>query len=102
LLKVDDEDGTEGTTEISTGSVLEGPYTVTIDRQATTDFEVTEAASGEAILTISYTHSTHDFDVTGTNVVPEFPIGVIGAVVAVIGIVAIMTRTKFARGFRHQ
>jgi hypothetical protein len=97
---VDGEDGTEGTTEIAIGSVLEGPYNVMVDGEATSDFTVAEV-DGETVLTVSYTHSTHDITVTGTNVVPEFPIGVIGAVAAVIGIIAVMTRTKFAGTFRH-
>jgi hypothetical protein len=37
------------------------------------------------MLTISYTHSTHDVTVTGTNVVPEFPVAALGAIAAVIG-----------------
>jgi hypothetical protein len=53
-------------------------------------------------MTLTYTHSSHDVVITGTNVVPEFPIGVIGAVAAVIGIIAIMTRTKFASGLLHK
>ena len=98
---VDGETGTEGTTEISIGRVLEGPYTVTIDGQTTTDFEESVSASGEAMITISYTHSVHDVDVTGTNVVPEFPVAVIGVIAAIIGIVAIIGRTKFVTGYRQ-
>jgi hypothetical protein len=98
---VDGEDGTEGTTEIAIGSVLEGPYTVMVDGEVTSDFAVAEV-DGETVLTVSYMHSTHDVTVTGTNVVPEFPVGVIGAVAAVIGIVAVITRTKFAGAFRQQ
>jgi hypothetical protein len=99
---VDGEDGTEGTTEISIGRVLEGPYTVTIDGQAATDVEETTSASGEAMLTISYTHSIHDVDVTGTNVVPEFPVVVIGAIAAIVGVVAVLSRTKLMSGFTHR
>lgn len=98
---VDGEDGTEGTAEISIGRVLEGPYTVTIDGQATTEFEETMSASGEAMLTISYTHSEHDVDITGTSVVPEFPVAVIGVIAVVVGIVAIIGRTKLVSGYRH-
>ena len=98
---VDGETGTEGTTEITIGDVLEGPYTVTIDGQITTDFEETVSASGEAMLTISYTHSTRDVDVTGTNVVPEFPVAVIGVIAAIVGIVAVIGRTRFVTGYRQ-
>ncbi|HEX2013976.1 MAG TPA: hypothetical protein VLA68_01990, partial [Nitrososphaera sp.] len=72
-FKVDGENGTIGVTEIPIGRILEGPYTVTIDGQATSNFEVTPAgASQEAVMRISYTHSVHDVSIAGTNVVPEF------------------------------
>ena len=98
---VDGEDGTDGTAEISIGRVLEGPYTVTIDGQITTNVEESVSASGEAMLTISYTHSEHDVDITGTSVVPEFPVAVIGVIAVVVGIVAIIGRTKLVSGYRH-
>jgi hypothetical protein len=94
---VDGETGTGGTTEISIGRVLEGPYTVTIDGQAATNVQESTSASGEAMLTISYTHSTHDVAVTGTNVVPEFPIAAVAAIAAVIGVVAVVGRTSLFR-----
>ncbi|WP_415280803.1 hypothetical protein [Candidatus Nitrososphaera sp. FF02] len=97
---VDGEDGTEGTTEIIISSVLEGPYTVMIDGEVATNVEEsTVEATGETMLTISYTHSTHDVTVTGTNVVPEFPVAVLGAVAAVIGIVAVLGRTRMFKPF---
>jgi hypothetical protein len=102
-FKAEGESGTQGKTEIKINKVLEGPYTVTIDGKATSDFSVSEdPATGETTMTLTYTHSSHDVVITGTNVVPEFPIGVIGAVAAVIGIIAIMTRTKFASGLLHK
>ena len=94
-FKVDGETGTAGTTEISIGRILEGPYTVMIDGQATSNFEVTQAeASGEAIMKISYTHSTHDVAITGTNVVPEFPLPVIGVVAAMVGAVILFGKSR--------
>lgn len=97
---VDGEDGTEGTTEIGIGSVLEGPYTVAIDGEVTEEFEVTtDEATGETTLSVSYTHSTHDITVTGTNVVPEFPVAALGAIAAAIGTVAVLGRTRMFRPF---
>jgi hypothetical protein len=95
---VDGETGTAGTTEIAIGEMLIGPYTVTIDGQATTDFEVTNEGSVDAVMTISYMHSEHDVAVTGTSVVPEFPVVVIGAIAAIVGVVAILGRTRLVRG----
>jgi hypothetical protein len=91
---VDGQSGTQGTTVIPIGKVLEGPYTVAIDGQSTTNFEVTNEGTSNAMLKVMYTHSTHDITVTGTNVVPEFPLVAIGAIAAVIGVVAIIGRTS--------
>jgi hypothetical protein len=99
---VDGQTGTEGTTEIPIGQVLEGPYTVMIDGQATTNFEVANEGTADAVITISYTHSAHDITVTGTNVVPEFPAVMMGIIAAVIGIVAVISRTNLINGkWRH-
>jgi hypothetical protein len=88
------ETGTEGTTEIEIGKMLEGPYTVTIDGQATTDFEVANEGSVDAVMTISYSHSERDITITGTQVVPEFPVVALGAVAAAIGVVSVLGRTR--------
>ncbi|HEY8140846.1 MAG TPA: CHRD domain-containing protein [Nitrososphaera sp.] len=97
---VDGENRTAGLTEISIGRVLEGPYAVTIDGQVTDDVEVTQAAAtGESIIRISYTHSAHDVVITGTNVVPEFPLSVIVVVAAVLGAVIFVGRSRLAGSF---
>jgi hypothetical protein len=102
-FKAEGESGTQGKTEIKIGKVLEGPYTVTIDGKATTDFAVSkDSATGETVMTLTYTHSSHDIAISGTNVVPEFPLAVVGAVAAVIGIIAVVTRTRFASGLLHK
>ena len=95
---VDGQTGTTGMTEISIGEILLGPYTVTIGGQATTDFDVTNEGSVDAVMTITYTHSEHDIEITGTSVVPEFPVVVIGAIAAIVGVVAILGRTRLVRG----
>lgn len=91
---VDGETGTAGETEIAIGMMLEGPYTVTIDGQVTTDFEVANEGTAEAVMTISYTHSEREITITGTQVVPEFPVAVLGAVAALVGAVSVLGRTK--------
>ena len=92
---VDGQTGTAGKTEIAIGKMLEGPYTVTVDGQATTDFEVTNEGTAEAVMTISYTHSEREVTITGTSVVPEFPVAALGAMAAVIGTVIVVGRTRF-------
>jgi hypothetical protein len=98
-FKVDGETGTGGTTEIPIGRILEGPYTVTMDGQVTNNFVVTAPrASEEVIMRISYTHSIHDVVVTGTNVVPEFPISLL-VMAAALG--SILTLLVLARSRNH-
>lgn len=94
---VDGQTGTSGTTEVEIGQMLMGPYTVTIDGQTTTDFEVANDGSVDAVMTLSYTHSGHDVVITGTSVVPEFPVVIVGALAAIVGVVAILGRTRFLK-----
>ncbi len=100
-FQVDGETGTEGMTQLSIGRILEGPYVVTIDSQATDDFVIApDQGSNEVFLILSYTHSTHDVKVTGTNVVPEFPVSVLGLIVAIVGVVSLLGRqSNIFRGF---
>lgn len=92
---VEGQSGTHGTTEIPIGKVLDGPFIVTIDGQQTTNFQVNDEGTENATMKVSYTHSTHEIAVSGTNVVPEFPAAMLGMVTAVIvGLVAVMGRTN--------
>lgn len=92
---VDGEDGTNGLTIVGVDAVLEGPYTVMIAGEATSNFVVAQdEATGQRMIEVSYTHSEHDIVITGTNVVPEFPLPVVGAISAVIGAVAVIGRTR--------
>jgi hypothetical protein len=97
-FRVEGESGTAGSTEMSIGRILEGPYSVTIDGKVTTDFEVSNGAEGVATIKISYTHSVHSITITGVNVMPEFPL-LIG-LVAASGLAAIIATTRLDRIFR--
>jgi hypothetical protein len=100
MFKVSGTDGTQGTTVLHVGSLLKGPYTVTFDGNMMTDFEThTDQTTGDTTITLHYHHSSHDVTVSGTEVVPEFPVPVLGAIAAVIGVVAVMGRTKMFRAF---
>lgn len=100
MFKVSGADGTQGTTVLHIGNILKGPYTVTFDGNVMTDFEThTDQATGDTTITLHYHHSTHDVSVSGTEVVPEFPVPVLGAIAAVIGIVAILGRTRAFKMF---
>ena len=99
-FKAEGQTGTQGKTELPIGKMLNGPYTVKIDGQATTDFQLA-GAGAEAVMTVSYTHSAHDVAVTGASVVPEFPIAVVGVIAGLIGIVALIGRTRLFRNGVH-
>lgn len=88
---VEGEEGTEGVTEITIGRVLEGPYSVMVDGDVTTDFEVDES-SGETILRLSYVHGIDEVTITGTNVVPEFPVAAVALAASIVGIIAVTAR----------
>ncbi len=74
-FNVEGEGGTEGSARINVGKVLEGPYTVTMDRKTMDDFIVIEDRTvNETSIVLYYTHSKHEITITGTKLVPEVPI----------------------------
>ncbi|NWG36896.1 CHRD domain-containing protein [Nitrososphaera sp.] len=85
------EEGTPGVTEITIGRVLEGPYTVMVDGDVTTDFEVDES-SGESVIRLTYVHGIGEVTITGANVVPEFPLAAVALAAAIVGVVAVTAR----------
>lgn len=91
---VEGEDGTPGTTSIVIDRLLEGPYSVAIDGEVAQDVMVIEDAEAEeTILMINYDHSVHQVTITGTQVVPEFPVAAILAAAA-IGSAVALTRSR--------
>jgi hypothetical protein len=80
-----------GTTRLSLGNVLKGPFVVMIDDQETLDFTIDEQ---EETLEMTYSSGSHEISIIGTQVVPEFPLSVIGVIAVLIGMVAIIGRTK--------
>ena len=87
-------DGTGNSTVVSVGSVLEGPYTVMVDGEASEDFEESTDADGVATISVPHASGAHEVTITGTQVVPEFPIAVLGIVAAVIAIITVAGRTS--------
>ena len=80
---------------VSVGAVLEGPYVVTIDGQETSNFEESTGEQGVKMITLPHGAGEHEINITGAQVVPEFPVAALGAAVALIGIVAAIGRTRF-------
>jgi hypothetical protein len=96
-FKAEGETGTIGVTQVTVPkAMLSGEMVVMIDGKAvasdSNDVIVTSDTSAETTYEINYHHSEHDVSVTGTNVVPEFPLatlvmaGAVGSIVAVLAI----------------
>lgn len=70
---VEGRNGTNGFAIVTADSVLEPPYTITIDGQPTTHFFMFEdKVNGDNTVQINYQHSSHRISITGTSVAPEF------------------------------
>lgn len=91
-------DGTGASTVVGIGSVLEGPYTVMVDGTATEDFEESTDADGVKTISVPHASGAHEVTITGTQVVPEFPIAMLGIVAAVIAAITVAGRTRLVKG----
>lgn len=100
-FSVDGDDGAIGVTEITIPkALLSGDMKVFIDENLVPQEDVVLKSETEAETTfeINYTHSVHRMDITGTNVIPEFPAVVVIMAVAISAIVG-MTIIGKTRGF---
>jgi hypothetical protein len=80
---------------IGVGTVLEAPYTVTIDgAPVDTYYSYHDETIDQSGITIEYSHSTHEIVITGANVVPEFPFAVIGLFAGLVAVIAIISRFR--------
>ena len=95
---VEGEDGTSGVAEITVPkAMLSGKMVIMIDGQALEpgDAIVKSNTSADVTFEINYHHSQHKVDVTGTRVVPEFPVSTLvmaAAVASVVGLAAAAAR----------
>jgi hypothetical protein len=93
-----DADGTGDSTVVSIGSVLEGPYTVMVDGQATQNFQESTGSDGVKTISVPHASGAHEVTITGTQVVPEFPIAMLGVIAAVIAAITVVGRTRLVKG----
>ena len=96
---VEGESGTQGVTKITVPkAMLSGEMSVMIDGKiaSSNDVIIPSDTEAETTLEINYHHSMHTIDITGTNVVPEFPQSLI--IVMAIGSVAaaVFSRTRIS------
>jgi hypothetical protein len=100
---VEGVDGTSGVAEISIPKeLLSGEMNVFIDQNlvAKEDVLLKSATEAETTFEINYHHSIRRVEVTGTNVIPEFPIAILitaASISLVVALLAILSRTQ---GFR--
>ena len=89
------------TTTVQAGKVLRGPYTVTMDGNSVSDFEIISTqTSNDQSIRLNHDGNSHTVTITGTQVVPEFPVAMVaGITAAIIGVVAVMGRTRLLSGF---
>ncbi|MFN4337072.1 MAG: hypothetical protein ACK4FV_05785 [Candidatus Nitrosocaldus sp.] len=93
-FNVEGSAGSLGVTDVYPGSVLKGPYTVTIDGEPAVVVQITDTESGEEGIRVFYLHSLHEIKIMGTAVVPEFPIAVLPLLALIIGIAIFVARSK--------
>ena len=101
-FKVEGETGTTGVAQVTLPKeLLSGELVVSIDGRAvaedSNDVIVTSDTASEMTLEINYPHSEHTIEITGTSVIPEFPISMMvmaAAIASVVGIFAVATRYK--------
>lgn len=95
-FKVEGEDGTDGVTQVTIPKpLLSGQMTILIDGQAVKPESnaviVSSDTDAQVTLEINYHHSEHTVEVTGTNVVPEFPVSMAVMAIAIGATVAAAT-----------
>ena len=103
---VEGQTGTRGVTQITIPkALLSGEITVSIDGKVippeSSDVAVVSDTGESMTLEINYHHSEHTIEVSGTSVVPEFPISALilaAAIGSVMAIVAITSRKSGING----
>lgn len=106
---VEGETGTTGVTQVTiTKAMLSGEMMVLIDGQivtaASNDVIVKSNTNTDVTFEINYSHSEHNIEVSGTNVVPEFPISVMIMAVAIgsiLGLSIAAGKTRSLGGAWH-
>ena len=103
---VEGQTGTRGVTQITIPkALLSGEITVSIDGKVippeSSDVVVISDTNQTMTLEINYHHSEHTIEVSGTSVVPEFPMSVLvlaAAIGSIMAIVAITSRKSGING----
>jgi len=101
--KVDPNFETDGVTTFNLQELLVGPFRVTMDGKPypTDPSNVIEnEQTGEKLIKLTYSQEDHhDFTVSGTQIIPEFPLATISLAVSMVALTAVITvyRLKHVR-----
>lgn len=97
-FSVEGEDRTAGVTEVTIPkALLSGEMQVFLDGELLSEQDVIlkSDTAQESTFEINYDHSIHEVEVTGTNVIPEFPIVTVVAAASMLAIVGVtVARTR--------
>lgn len=94
---VEGDVGSKRVTEITIPkALLSGEMSVFLDQNPVAEEDVIVKSETDATTTfeINYSHSIHRMEVTGTIVVPEFPLSSLAAIAGVVGIIVAISRGK--------
>jgi hypothetical protein len=98
-FEVSGQAGVKGTTEIYIGKILDGPYTVAVDGAVLEDIElIQDAQTNASIIRIPHDGNSRAITVSGTNVVPEFPLPAIS--IALLAVSAMVLYARFRQSGR--
>jgi len=92
------EDDNIGVVMLPISRAIEGPYTLTIDGDVMTNYEIiNNQTSNETSIKISYNQGTHDITIAGTNIIPEFPTSLVNVIIfaVAIGVILILSRMQY-------
>ena len=87
-----------GSTIIHIGSILKGPYGVSVDGELIPSYESIVSEDGKELIEISHDQSTHYITISGTSVVPEFSVpAIIMALTLIVVIAGMRLRNRVDR-----
>lgn len=96
MITVNEQKRSEGSLLVPVNRLLLGPYQVYVDGKPASDFIVIgDESSGSQLVNVRYGKGEHKIEIVGTEVVPEFDVGVAGTLAGAIATV-ILFRRKFA------
>lgn len=98
-FRVDSSEDFGGLVLLSVGKVLKGPYTVMVDGEQGNYLTISDDVDEPyQRMLLGKNDKSYDIVITGTQVVPEFPIHVVGILAALTGLVIIVTRRELVPG----